>query len=137
MTCVAQSSDTLVFENPRRANLGRTPVVQSKIHNVYVNGQDLVIVNWTKHYGNLVGGQVSLSNVHFLNMKREATFLNDRIKKYPRFLQHMFGRLMDNPRAKKDLFAMMLTSQVFQRSLQAKLKKANEIKKNKHTNVPF
>ncbi len=109
---------------------------QSKIHNVYVGyGSDLVIVDWTKHYNNVLVS--SIGNVHFLNMKREATFLNDRIKKYPRFLQSIFDRLMDNPRAKKDLFAMMMTSQTFQRSLQAKLKKANEIKKNKHTNVPF
>ena len=108
---------------------------QSRIHNVYVNGSDLVIVNWTKNYGDMPVDIVS--DVHFLNMKREATFLNDRIKKYPNFLQRMFGILMDNPRAKKDLFAMMLTSQTFSRSLQAKLKKANEIKKNKHTNVPF
>ena len=106
---------------------------QAKIHNVYVGyGSDLVIVDWTKHYNNVLVS--SIGNVHFLNMKREATFLNDRIKKYPRFLQSIFDRLMDNPRAKKDLFAMMMTSQTFQRSLQAKLKKANEIKKNKHTN---
>lgn len=133
MTCAFESSDTIVFPTPRLASRK----FQSKIHNVYVNGGELVIVNWKKHYGNATSDNITISDVHFLNMKREATFLNDRIKKYPKFIESMFNKLLDNPRAKKDLFAMMLTSQTFARSLQAKLKKANEIKKNKHTNVPF
>lgn len=108
---------------------------QSKIHNVYVNGSDLVIVNWTKSYGDKPVDVVG--DVHFLNMKTEATFINDRIKKYPKFIESIFFELMDDPRVKKELFAKMLTSQTFARSLQAKLKKASEIRKNKHTNVPF
>ena len=133
MTCSFGSVQRGFGIAPRQARGEK--MFQSRIHNVYVNGSDLVIVNWTKNYGDKPVDVIS--DVHFLNMKREATFLNDRIKKYPNFLQRMFGILMDNPRAKKDLFAMMLTSQTFARSLQAKLKKANEIKKNKHTNVPF
>ena len=107
---------------------------QSKIHNVYVKGGDLLIPNWTKTYGDKPVSVIS--DVHFLSMKTEATFINDRVKKYPQFIENMFDMLMENAKWKKDLFAKMLTSQTFSRSLQAKLKKASA-RKNKHTNVPF
>lgn len=111
-------------------SLGNT---RSKVMPAMVEGRNNIIIrNFVKKFGHLKTKEVTVKNLHFINTKVDGTSLAARVSKLPVLLESLWN---SNDRLRKDLYPIMMTEDVFRRSLQAKRKQRGKLKR--HTNVPF